>query len=38
MSAGFENATTKLVEVNGTPFIFWEMGEKKGRSSRHISS
>ena len=22
MSAGFENATTKSVEVNGAPFIF----------------
>ena len=30
MSAGFENATTKSVEVNGAPFIFREMGEKGG--------
>ena len=30
MNAGFENATTKSVEVNGAPFIFREMGEKGG--------
>lgn len=30
MRAGFENATTKSVEVNGAPFIFREMGEKGG--------
>jgi pimeloyl-ACP methyl ester carboxylesterase len=30
MSAGFENATTKSVEVNGTQLIFREMGKKGG--------
>ena len=30
MSAGFENATTKSVEVNGAPFIFREWERRAG--------
>jgi hypothetical protein len=29
MSAGFENATTKSVEVNGAPFIFRIAAKKR---------
>ena len=38
MSEGFENATTKSVEVNGAPFIFWIAAKKRSDQDDVFSS